>query len=148
MIIWDKKNGYTYEDEANGKRYSLYEAKCYEGEATSDIVIIWDEEKNRFTNYVYGANNLFEHIEELDNTIKYYVGEYAKEEQKAEIVYPLSKAGVNAWCSDVVDDILERNITGDYILTHRNRAIKLPDLAEIHELIEYLLANALEVIEE
>ena len=148
MIIWDKKNGYIYEDESNGKRYSLYEAKCYEGEATSDIVIIWDEAKNNFANYVYGASDLFKHIEELDNTIKYYVGEYAKKEPKAKITYPLNNAGVSAWCGDVVDDILDRGVTGDYIISHCGRQIMLPDLAEIHESIEYLLSNALEVIDE
>lgn len=148
MIIWDKRNGYTYEDEQTHKRYSLFEAKCYEGEASSDIVIIWDEQKNNFANYVYGANDLFKHIEELDNTIKYYVGEYAKEAPKAEIVYPLNKAGVSAWSGDVVDDILEKQICCDYTISHGNRVIKLPDLAEIHESIEYLLANALEVIDE
>ena len=100
MIIWDKKNGYIYEDEANGKRYSLFEAKCYQGEASSDIVIIWDEEKNRFTNYVYGADSLFEHIEELDNTIRYYVGEATKETPKTEVTYRFTKAGVKAFLDD------------------------------------------------
>lgn len=97
MIIWDKKNGYTYEDETNGKRYSLFEAKCYQGEATSDIVIIWDEEKNQFANYVYGADSLFDHIEELDNTIKYYVSESAKKAPKAKANYRFTKAGIEAF---------------------------------------------------
>lgn len=148
MIIWDKKNGYTYEDETNEKRYSLFEAKCYQGEATSDIVIIWDEEKNQFVNYVYGASDLFKHIDELDNTIKYYVGEATKKAPKAEIIYPLNKAGVNAWCSDVIDDILEREIYCDYTLSHGNRIIKLPDLAEVHECIEVFLRDSEEAVNE
>ena len=107
MIIWDKKNGYTYENETNGKRYTLFEAKCYEGEASSDIVIIWDEEKNQFTNYVYGANDLFKHIDELDNTIKYYVGEATKATPKTAVSYRFTKAGVKAFLDDASTEFFE-----------------------------------------
>lgn len=142
MIIWDKRNGYSYEDEQTHKRYSLYEAECYKGEATSDILIIWDEELNRFTNYVYGASTLFENLAELDDTIRQYVDDHKKLEPTTKIVYPLTKAGVSAWCSDVVDDILEREICCDYIISHGNRFIKIPDLAEIHGMLENFLAEA------
>lgn len=142
MIIWDKRNGYIYEDENNGKRYSLLEGKAYGGDATSDIVIMWDEELNRFANYVYGATSLFENIAELDETIKQYVNDYTSLESTRHIVYPLTKAGVEAWSNDVVDDILEREICCDYIISHGNRSIKLPDLAEIHNMLENFLKDA------
>ena len=145
MIIWDKRNGYIYEDEKTHKRFNLFEAKCYQGEATSDIVIMWDEERNRFANYVYGATNLFDNIAEFDETVRYYVDAYEtkqNEKPKTKLVYPLTQNGVSAWCNDVVDDILEREICCDYIISHGNRTIKLPDLAEIHNMLENFLKDA------
>ena len=102
MIIWDKKNGYIYEDEQTHKRYSTYEAKCYQGECTSDIVIIWDDKNNCVANYVYGATFLHESIEELNNTIKFYVDDYEAKRSKpskarAFLKYEFTKAGIQAF---------------------------------------------------
>ena len=151
MIIWDKKNGYTYEDETNGKRYSLFEAKCYQGEATSDIVIIWDEEKNRFANYVYGANDLFKHIDELDNTIKYYVNECAKEATKAEVNYRFTKAGVKAFLADTSAEFFEDMDNGgehldqfDIVVSCGKHKIHVPLGAEEWNGIESWLNDAIE----
>jgi hypothetical protein len=108
MIIWDKRNGYSYKDEANGKHYSVYEAKCYEGECTSDIVIIWDDERNCVANHVYGATFLHENIEELNNTIKFYVDEY-ETKKKANVAkvahkHGFSSAGVKAFIDQASAD--------------------------------------------
>lgn len=101
MIIWDKKNGYTYKDETTYKEYSLHEMKCYQGEASSDIVAIWDDANNCFANYVYGAEFLHESIEELNNTIKFYVDDYEakrkKQKARAFIKHSFSYAGINAF---------------------------------------------------
>lgn len=145
MIIWSKREGYNYESERTHKRYSLLEGMCYKGECTSDSIIIWDDENLCFANYVQGATFLHENIEELDKTIKQYVDEYeamAEAKQNGTIVYPLTKAGVKAWSADVVDDICDRGICGDYIISRCNRQIKLPDLAEVHELLERFLEDA------
>lgn len=151
MIIWDKKNGYTYEDETNRKRYELFEAKCYQGEATSDIVIIWDEKENCFTNYVYGANNLFEHIEELDNTIKYYVDESTKKTPKADVSYRFTKAGVKAFLADASAEFFEDMDNGgehldqfDIVISCGKRKIAVPLGAEEWNSIEAFLADAVE----
>lgn len=146
MIIWSKKEGYRYEDESDGKRYAIFEMKCYGGKATSDCLAIWDEENDCFVNHVYGATHLDELLDDFEDTIKSYVDEYKQKTAKAKAQvkthYPLTKAGVKAWCSDVVDDILDKEIFGDYIISHRNRQIRLPDLAEIHSLLEDFLAEA------
>lgn len=153
MIIWDKKNGYTYEDETNGKRYSLFEAKCYQGEATSDVVVIWDEEKNRFANYVYGASNLFEHIEELDNTIKYYVGEYTKEIPQAEVSYRFTHAGIKAFLDEASTDFFaemdkpyeDQHLENyDIVISCGKRKISIPLGAEPWNDLELFLFEALE----
>lgn len=153
MIIWDKKNGYTYEDETNGKRYSLFEAKCYQGEATSDIVIIWDEDRNRFANYVYGADTLHEHIEELDNTIRYYVGEATKVTPKAEVSYRCTKAGVKAFLDEASTDFFaemekpwdDQHLENyDIVISCGKRKISIPLGAEEWNGIEVLLTDASE----
>lgn len=151
MIIWDKRNGYAYEDETNGKRYNLFEAKCYEGEATSDIVIIWDEKKNQFVNYVYGANDLFRHIDELDNTIKYYVGEAIKETPKTDVYYKFTRAGVKAFLADASAEFFEDMDNGgehldqfDIVISCGKRKISVPLGAEEWGALENLLSDAIE----
>ena len=153
MIIWTAKEGYIYESESNGKRYALLEMKCYRGKATSDIIAIWDEENDCFVNHVYGATYLDGEIDELDKNIRILVDEYeAKAEARvhtgAEVHYKTTKAGVKAWCSDVVDDILDREVCCPYIISHGNRYVQLPDLAEIHEMLENFLTEAEEVVNE
>lgn len=109
MIIWGKKNGYTYKDEATNKEYSLHELMCYKGTASSDIVGIWDEENNCFANYVYGAEFLDESIEELNNAIKFYVDDYEAKRNKpskarAFVKYGFSKAGVHDFLEHASND--------------------------------------------
>ncbi len=154
MIIWDKKNGYTYEDETNGKRYNLFEAKCYQGEASSDIVIIWDEEKNQFVDYVYGADRLSEDIEELDNTISYYVGEATKATPKAEVNYRFTKAGTRAFLADASAEFFEDMDNGgehldqfDIIVSCGKRSIRVPLGAEEWNALEDWLTECAEEYE-
>ena len=161
MIIWDKKNGYVYEDETNGKRYSTYEAKCYEGECTSDILIIWDEENNCFANYVYGATLLHENIEELNNTIKFYVDDYEAKRNKpskarALIKYEATKAGVRAFLDEASTDFFaemekpwdDQHLENyDIVISCGKRKISIPLGAEEWNGIEALLTDAAETWE-
>lgn len=148
MIIWSKHEGFYYEDESNGNRYALLEMTSYRGETTSDIIAIWEEEHNTFIDYVYGASHLYENLTELDETIKHYVDKYNKKGLKTTANYPLTKSGVKAWACDVVDDILDRDITGDFVITHCNRTIKLPDLADVYEMITGFLEEVAEEVTE
>jgi hypothetical protein len=129
----------------DSKHYALYEATTYKHNSTSDRVIIWDEDNDEMVNFVYGATILG--VDELDKIITEYVAEYeAKQKSKAKakvfVKYNFDKAGIKAWSNDVVDDILEREITCDYAISHGNRIIHLPDLAQIHELLEHFLEDA------
>lgn len=151
MIIYDKKDGWEFLSEETGKRYALYEMVCYRGKATSDIIAIWDHDNDCIVSHVYGATCV--RIEELSETISDYVMEYetrvrGKAKEETEVYYRLSKAGVKAWSGDVVDDICERGICHDYIISHGSRSINLPDLAEIHNMLECFLEDAVTEVEE
>ena len=156
MIIWDKRNGYTYESETSGKRYNLFEAKSYQGEATSDIVIMWDEEKNRFANYVYGATTLFEDIAELDSNISYYVDDYEAKQKKNAIAvnYRFTKAGVKAFVDNASADFFEDMDNGgehldqfDIVVSCGKHQIKIPLGAEEWNSLDAMLRECLEVNE-
>ena len=161
MIIWDKKNGYVYEDETNGKRYSLFEAKCYQGEGTSDIVIMWDEEKNCFANYVYGATTQFENIAELDENVRYYVDEYEAKQKRshkadASIVYNFTKAGLEAFedraCADFFAEMEkeweEQNLAQfDIVVSCGKHKIRIPLGAEEWNATVAMIKECLEVNE-
>ena len=156
MIIWDKRNGYVYEDEQTNKRFGLYEAKCYQGEATSDIVIMWDEERNRFANYVYGATSLFENIAELDDNVRYYVDEYeAKQKQNGIAVgYRFTKAGVKAFLDNAsadffadMDDGGEHLDQFDIVVSCGKHSIRIPLGAEEWDSVDAMLRECLEVNE-
>lgn len=156
MIIWDKKNGYIYEDEQTHKRYSTYEAKCYEGECTSDIVIIWDEKNNCFANYVYGATFLHESIEELNNTIKFYVDDYEAKRNKrsktrAFIKHEFTKAGIENFIEHASTDFFEEMNNGgehldqfDIVVSCGKNQIRIPLGAEEWDCVEAMLTNCLE----
>lgn len=153
MIIYTSREGYLWENEETGKQYSLYEMVCLGGKATSDMVAIWDHDndENIFVNWFMGASCM--DAKELDKTVAHYVAEYEakKEAQKKErlgINYKLSKVGVKAWGCDVVDDICDKGICEPYIISHGNRYIELPDLAEIHNELEDFLATAEEIANE
>jgi hypothetical protein len=157
MIIWDKKNGYTYEDEQTHKRYSTYEAKCYQGEATSDIVIIWDDKNNCVANYVYGATFLHESIEELNNTIKFYVDDYEAKRSnpskaRAFIKYEFTKAGIEAFKDRASADFFAEMDNGgehidkfDIVVSCGKHSIRIPLGAEEWSSVETMLGDCLEV---
>jgi hypothetical protein len=153
MIIWTKKEGYIYEHETSGNRYHLYEMTCLNGEATSDMFAIWDHanDENVFVNWCAGATILS--MEEINEAVADYVEEYEVKKQtttktETEVEYRLTKAGVKAWECDVVDDILDKDICEPYIISHGNRSIKLPDLAEIHDALSAFLEEAEEIANE
>lgn len=156
MIIYTKKDGYIYKDENTAKRYSLYEMVSLGGKATSDMVGIWDDldvdiDNIQFVGWFAGASSLS--ANELDEAVSDYVWEYEVKKARAAagkdtITYPLTKAGTKAWCGDVVDDILDRDITGDFYISHCGRSIKLPDLAEVYEALENFLTEAEEIVNE
>ena len=154
MIIWDKTNGYAYENETNGKRYSLFEAKSYQGEATSDIVIMWDEEKNCFANYVYGATNLFENIAEFDDTVRYYVEKYEATKKAVAVNYRFTKAGVKAFIDGASTEFFEDMDNGgehldqfDIVVSCGKHSIRIPLGAEEWNSLEEMLNECLEVNE-
>jgi hypothetical protein len=151
MITYTKENGCHYAHEATGKQYFLYEAMTYKGRTTSDRIVIWDEDEDKFVNFVYGANSIG--MAELDSMVSAYVEEYEAKRSKSEavrphITYKLTRMGVKLWAEDVVDDILDRDITGDYIITHAHRSIRIPDLAEIHEQLSLFLEEAEKIANE
>ena len=159
MIIWDKKNGYTYKDEATNKEYTLHELMCYKGTASSDIVGIWDKENNCFANYVYGAEFLDESIEELNNTIKFYVDAYeanqkTKQKAKAFIKYEFTKAGVKAFLESASDEFFEDMDNGgehldrfDIVVSCGKHLLRMPLGAEEWGNLEVMLEDCLEVNE-
>ena len=156
MIIWDKRNGYIYEDEQTHKRFSLLEAKAYDGEATSDIVVIWDEKKNCFADYVYGATFLHENIAELDNVVSDYVADYeAKQKATAQaeiaINYKFTKAGVKAFLDGASTDFFEDMDNGgehldqfDVVVSCGKHQIRIPLGAEQWNGFEIFLNDAID----
>lgn len=145
MIIYTKDNGCYFVRESTEKHYHLYEAMTYKGKTTSDRIIIWDEDADKMVNFVYGANGIG--VEELDKMVSAYVEEYeAKQKKRVPVstAYSFTRDGVRHWLNDVVEDILDKNICEDYLISHAHRVIRLPDLAHIHEGLQYLLETALE----
>ena len=159
MIIWDKKNGYTYKDEDTSKEYSLGELSCYQGEASHDIVAIWDNKNNCFANYVYGAEFLHKNIEELNHTIKFYVDDYETKRNKqskarAYIKYEFTKAGVEAFRDRASADFFAEMDNGgehidkfDIFVSCGKHQIRIPLGAEEWNGVEELLEHCLEVNE-
>lgn len=159
MIIWDKKNGYTYKDEDTSKEYSLSEMTCYQGTASHDIVAIWDDAKNCFANYVYGAEFLHENIEELNNTIKFYVDAYEtkqteKRKARAFIKHSFSDAGIKAFEDQASADFFEEFEKPfddqdlpkfDIFVSCGKHQIRIPLGAEEWNELIYYLKNCLEV---
>lgn len=153
MITYTKRGGYTYKDETTGKEYELFEMVSLGGETTSDMIAIWDQSNGlggTFVNWVAGASCM--EARELNDTVAEYVKEYeakqAEEKRAApEISYRFTKGGISAFSCDVVDDICDHGICEPYRISHGNRSIELPDLAEIHQLLENFLEDALEEAE-
>ena len=159
MIIWDKKNGYTYKDEDTQKEYTLHEMACYQGTASSDIVAIWDSKNNCFANYVYGAEFLHQNIEELNNTIKFYVDDYEAKRNKpikarAFIKYEFTKAGIEAFKDRASADFfaeMEKPFDDqqlekyDILVSCGKHQIRIPLGAEEWNSVEEMLDECLEV---
>lgn len=85
MLKFAKQDGLSYVDEKSGGEYSLFGTKCIGANAVPDIVVIFDNERQKVVNYFYGESVMFDGenaLQELDNTIAYYVGEYLKEEKE------------------------------------------------------------------
>lgn len=140
MLIWTKGDGYAYEDERTGRRYSLLEMKALGTDRTSDIIMIWDDETDTPVNWVYGAT-LYTKPAELDEVIRECFEANGAPKWRG-LRYRFSPRGVERWKEEVVDDILERGICGDFELTHRDRTIPIPDTAYAYE----VLTNALDEI--
>ena len=159
MIIWDKKNGYTYKDEDTSKEYSLSEMTCYQGTASHDIVAIWDDKNNCFANYVYGAEFLHKNIEELNNTIKFYVDAYEskqteKRKARAFIKHEFTNAGIKAFEDQASADFFEefekdwddQNLQQfDIVVSCGKHQIRIPLGAEEWNELTYYLKECLEV---
>lgn len=133
MIKYTKRDGYTYTDERTGREYSLLEMKSYGGETTSDIIMIWDTETDTPANWVYGAS-LYEHdAQRLDTLIAEYLE--ANRKNAGTVRYKFNPVGAKCWKDDVIDDICDRGICGDFEITHKGRTISLPDTAYAYEVI-------------
>ena len=108
MIIWSKKNGYSYEDEFTGKRYSIFEANTYKGEASTDAVAIWDDTEEQFVNFLYGADFLYKDLVYFDEAVAHHVKEYEADKLDCEKVrYRFSKAGVRLFTEKASDDFFK-----------------------------------------
>lgn len=144
MIIYTKRDGYRYEDERTGRKYSLLEMKTYGGMSTSDIIMIWDEETDAPANWVYGAS-LYEHdAQKLDELIREYIEANQKRKRETVATYGFTRSGVNAFMRDVTDDILDRDICEWFALNHAGREIRIPDTAMAYEALEVFLQEAID----
>lgn len=151
MFKYDKREGWKFIEEKGGKHYSLYEMFSYKGTCTSDTIVIWDDDNNCFVDYLMGAT-IFA-MEEIAEDIARRVEEYETKTLgpamvETEVFYKLSDAGIKAWSNDVVEDICEKELWGDYIISHGNRGIRLPDLAEVHNMLEVFLEDVKAEVEE
>ncbi len=156
MLIYTKKNGFCYESESTGKRYDLHEMTAYKGEATSDIIAIWDSENDCLVNHLYGASLI--NISGLDSLVSDYVREYeAKREEEerkpAPLSYRFTRDGVKLFLEDSVNDIfaeLDKQENGDpakydFIVSCGHRSIRVFCGAEEYDLLCRFLEDALEV---
>ena len=116
MIIWTKKNGYAYEDEATRKRYSLFEVNTYKGECSPDTIAIWDDCEEQFVNYLYGADFLYKDLSYFDEAVAFYVKEYeANKLVNKKVRYRFIKSGVQMFINRASDDFFEAMENGDDI---------------------------------
>lgn len=148
MITYSKETGCYFD--TGDRHYHLLEMMDYKGKKTSDIIAIWDFDNNALVGYTYGASTIG--IEELDEVVSEAVREHEAKQATAErtapcIAYRFTKGGISAFSCDVVEDILEHDICEPYRISHGNRSIELPDLAQIHELLDVFLEDALEEAE-
>ena len=119
-------------------------------------MIMWDEERNRFANYVYGATSLFENIAELDDNVRYYVDEYEAKQKQNNIAvgYRFTKAGVKAFLDNAsadffadMDDGGEHLDQFDIVVSCGKHSIRIPLGAEEWNSVDTMLRECLEVNE-
>lgn len=156
MITYDKKNGWSFIGEESGKKYDLYEMTSYRGNATSDIIVIFDHDSDCIVNHVYGATSIS--IEELSEIVSEYVSEYetkARAEAKTEIAatYKFTRSGVKAFLGYASDDFFEemekdpeeQNLAQfDIIISCGKHSITVPLGAEEWGSVEGMLEESLE----
>lgn len=73
MLKHDGRNGYTYIEETTRKEYPLMAMHCLGGYATSDIIVIWDDEHGNMFNWFYGETTLLDAPQELDTIVAAYI---------------------------------------------------------------------------
>lgn len=159
MITYHKEYGCWFQMTEDSKHYTLYEAKTYKHNTTSDRVIIWDEDNDEMVNFVYGANTIS--IEELDNVVSDYVAEYeakqkaeAKNKVKAFIKYEFTKSGIEAFKNRASADFFAEMDSGgehiddfDILVSCGKHQIRVPLGAEEWNSVEVMLTDCWEVNE-
>ena len=73
MLKHDDQNGYTFIDEQTGKAFPLMAMHCLGGYATSDIIVIWDDEHGNMFNWFYGETCLLDDPQELETFVAAYI---------------------------------------------------------------------------
>lgn len=155
MLTYDKNNGFYYHNDE--RHYHLYEMKTYLGDKTSDILVIFDHDRDTIVNHVYGATTI--RPDELDRIVTEYVQQYERElrtpkapEPEKINEYTFDKLGVNGFLGDSLEDIFEALDNGqtepDLVLTLGEQKIRVPILAQTWELFERFMRDALEEWEE
>ena len=56
--------------------------------------------------------------------------------------YPFTKAGANAFLSDIIDDCLDRGEYHNIVITYGSRTIEIPMFPETYEALEQFLPDA------
>lgn len=144
MITYDSKNGCYYHNET--RHYHLYEAMTYKGDTTSDIIIIFDHDRDHVVNYVYGASTIG--MRELDDVVTDYVNEYESNLAENAKTYAFTKAGTRLFLNSAMDDIYkaledDREPMPDIKITVGNHQITVPMMAEIWEDFETFIHEAI-----
>ena len=147
MITYHKEYGCWFQLTEDSKRYALMEMSPYKGEGAVDILAIWDFDNHEIVDWIYHASAL--DIDDLDLNIENRVNNYEKRKREAEatppvVKYDFTRAGVDAFKQDVLDDILDRDICEWFTLTHAGRQIRIPDTAMAYEGLETFLQEAID----
>jgi hypothetical protein len=156
MLTYDKNNGFYYHND--DRHYHLYEMKAYLSDKTSDILVIFDHDRDTVVNHVYGATTI--RPDELDRIVTEYVQQYERElrtpkapEPDEVNEYKFNKLGVKGFMSDAFECIYEA-LEDDSIkfpeieIKVRDRKITIPILRQTWEHFERFMPDALEEWEE
>jgi hypothetical protein len=150
MLTWTKENGFTYTDERTGKQYILFEMNPFGSERFGGFLAIYEKDSFFYVNQIECGHEERKNLPLLDEAIAEAIEVAGVITTKPDevITYKLNKSGVKAWCNDVVDDICDHGICGDYTIIHGGRAINLPDLADIHNELDLFLTEAEKIANE